>query len=56
MKPALIVLMCSIFPVTCIVVAGTMAVNGISGWGWFLLVALLGGLSYKSGDDEKEQK
>lgn len=38
-------------PAACVIFAGLGALNGVEGWGWFLLVALiLGSVSWSNGD------
>lgn len=42
--------------ITALVCGVWMAVNDKQGWGWFLLVSLLSGVSFKSGGDSNGEK
>lgn len=42
---------------TCVLIAGYLAINGLSGWGWFIFGAvLLMGRVTVSEDDEKQDR
>jgi hypothetical protein len=41
MKTALIILICTLPSIACAVGAILLALNGISGWGWFIFIALI---------------
>lgn len=52
MKFALAIIGINLSALTCVIAAAHLAVNGIEGWGWFLLVAILcaGSVKFKDND------
>ncbi len=58
MKILLIAIISQIVPLGCVAGSIILALNGVNGWGWLLVVSLLlGGFSYKpSNHGEKKDK
>lgn len=47
------ILAANLFSIVCVVIAGEMAIHGMGGWGWFLLVGLCA-VHVFSKDNDKE--
>ena len=41
MKTILVLFVANLIPITCVLIAGYLAIICVGGWGWFLLIALL---------------
>jgi hypothetical protein len=48
MNPTLLILVSNLASLSCVVGAILLALNGITGWGWFLFIALITIHSYSS--------
>jgi len=54
MKTALIISTLNLFSITCALIAGYMAIHGITGWGWFLISAVLSHCSISGVKEDKK--